>query len=196
MEKQRRITDSKDSEIRSEGEDKKFFRGYASVFNFRTDLGYFYESIHPEAFNNSLARQDDVRALFNHDTNLLLARTSSGTLKLSVDDVGLLSEIDIPDTTLGRDLTVLTDRKDITQMSFGFYIDRDEQRGTIDGKPWFEIMDVTLFDVSPVTFPAYEQTTFEVQRSIELRARDLKIQVDSAKIRHKVRNRQIGLLKY
>lgn len=193
MEKQIRLTENDKGELRTEGEDKPFFIGYASVFNRTTDLGYFVESIHPDAFNEALARQDDVRALFNHDPNLILGRTTSGTLTLSIDEKGLLSKIDIPDTTLGRDLKIHIERGDISQMSFGFYIEKEEKRGIVNDKPWFEIQQVRLFDVSPVTFPAYEQTSIEVKRSLDLRGREIKKQEEILKAKHQLRARKINL---
>ncbi len=193
MEKQIRLTENEKGELRAQDEGK-YFLGYASVFNRTTDLGYFVESIAPGAFDAALSRQDDVRALFNHDPNLILGRTTSGTLKLSVDEKGLLSEIDIPDTTLGRDLRVHIERGDISQMSFGFYIEKEEKRGMIDEKPWYEIQQVRLFDVSPVTFPAYEQTSIEVKRSLDLRGREIKALEDKLWAEQRLRARRINLM--
>jgi len=197
MEKQIRLTQSDEGQLRTDTVDEKlFFQGYASIFNRTTDLGYFVESIHPEAFNSALARQDDVRALFNHDTNLILGRTKSGTLRLSVDEIGLVSKIEIPDTTLGRDLKVYIERGDISQMSFGFVIEKEEKRGMVDEKPWYEIQQVRLFDVSPVTFPAYEQTSIEVTRSLESRTADIVERENRFRSVYKLRARKINLLKY
>jgi len=103
---------------------KKKVKGYAAVFNsLSEDLGGFREKINRNAFDNVL--DDDVVAVFNHDMNMVLGRTSSGTLKISVDERGLFTEIDMPNTTLGNDLTELVERGDISKMSFGFYVDRD-----------------------------------------------------------------------
>lgn len=193
--KQIRLTDNEAGEIRADSTDEKlYFVGYASVFNRVTDLGYFVESVHPDAFNMALSRQDDVRALFNHDPNLILGRSTSGTLSLSVDEKGLKSKIEMPDTTLGRDLKVHIERGDISQMSFGFYIEKEEKRGMVDGKPWFEIQQVRLFDVSPVTFPAYEQTSIEVQRSIDLRGREIRASEDRLRAEMNLRARKINLI--
>mgnify|MGYP000900572247 CR=1 FL=1 len=191
--KQIRLTST---EYRAESsEDKTYFVGYASVFNRTTDLGYFVESIHPDAFNQALSRGDDTRALFNHDPNLILARSTSGTLKMSVDEVGLRTEIEMPETTLGRDLKVLIERGDISQMSFGFYIEKEEKRGIVNEKPWYEIQQVRLFDVSPVTFPAYEQTSIEVKRCLEEREKHIRNleQLEIAKL--ELRTRQVNYLK-
>jgi len=129
-------------------------RGYASVFNSMSDnLGGFREIIAPGAFDSVL--DNDVRALFNHDPNHLLARTASGTLKLSVDEQGLAYEFEMPNTTTGRDLLESMKRGDITQSSFAFTVDSDsweDRSGTVVRT----INKVSqLFDVSPVTYPAY-----------------------------------------
>ena len=128
--------------------------GHAAVFNkLSSDLGGFREIIAPNAFESVLS--DDVRALINHDPNLLLARTTSGTLNLEQTNEGLQYSFDVPDTTYGRDLIISMERKDITQSSFAFTIEDDSWETTEDG----EIRTINkvkqLYDVSPVTYPAY-----------------------------------------
>ena len=128
--------------------------GHAAVFNqLSSDLGGFREVIAPNAFENVL--NDDVRALVNHDANLLLARTTSGTLNLKQTDEGLQYSFDVPDTSYGRDLIISMERGDITQSSFAFTIEEDSWESTADG----EIRTINkvkkLYDVSPVTYPAY-----------------------------------------
>lgn len=141
---------------------KKKVRGYAAVFNsLSEDLGGFREKINRNAFDNVL--DNDVVAVFNHDMNMVLGRTSSGTLKLSVDDRGLFTEIDMPNTTLGNDLIELVERGDISKMSFGFYVDRDEWQES--EKDFIrEVKEVKkLIDVSLVTKPAYNETSAAVR---------------------------------
>jgi len=140
--------------------------GYATLFNSPTDiLGAFEEVIEPGAFDG--ADMADVRALFNHDPNMLLARTASGTLSLRIDEKGLRYEFDIPDTSAGRDLRELLRRGDISQSSFGFTIDKEEWEDRAGMKPKRKIKKVRkLFDVSPVTFPAYQETSVAL-RSLE-----------------------------
>ena len=100
-------------------------RGYAAVFNeLSEDLGGFREKIHRDAFNNVLT--DDVVALLNHDNSVVFGRTSSGTLKLSTDERGLVSEIRMPNTQAAKDTVELMKRGDISKMSFGFYVDKDK----------------------------------------------------------------------
>jgi uncharacterized protein len=138
-------------------EDRKM-QGHAAVFGQVADLGWMKETIEPGAFKSSI-KKDDVRALFNHDPNFVLGRSTSGTLKMSEDDIGLKISIDPPDTQFARDLAVSIERGDINQMSFAFQVQEEEwQRG--EGKePDRRILKkVKLFDVSPVTYPAYEGT--------------------------------------
>ena len=153
--------------------------GYAAVFYRDGDAsteyemwpadswgGRIVERIMPTAFAKS-AREDDVRGLFNHDSHAVLGRTGAGTLRLSVDSVGLRYEIDPPDTQLARDLIQSLRRGDITGSSFAFMPRQTEFRDTIqDGKVVETVVerhDVQLFDVGPVTFPAYAGATSGVR---------------------------------
>jgi hypothetical protein len=128
--------------------------GHAAVFNqMSSDLGGFREIIAPDAFSNVL--NDDVRALVNHDSSLLLARTSSGTLNLEQTEKGLQYSFDVPDTTYGRDLIISMERGDITQSSFAFTIEDDSWETTDEGEVRTINKVKQLYDVSPVTYPAY-----------------------------------------
>ena len=128
--------------------------GHASVYNTMSeDLGGFREIIAPGAFDDVL--ENDVRALINHDGNLILARTTSGTLALSTDEKGLKYEFDMPETSYGKDLAISMKRGDVTQSSFAFTVENDNWE-TKDGMDVRTITKVKrLFDVSPVTYPAY-----------------------------------------
>lgn len=131
--------------------------GHAAVFNsLSEDLGGFKEKIMPGAFDDVL--NNDTRAYFNHDPNFLLGRVSAGTLRLAVDEKGLRYELDIPDTTAGRDLKENMKLGNITQSSFAFTIGKDGdswERGE-NGKDVRIIHKVNrLYDVSPVSLPAY-----------------------------------------
>lgn len=134
--------------------------GYGSVFSSQSeDLGGFREIIAEGAFDGRL--NDDVRALFNHDPNFVLGRTKSGTLSLSVDKNGLKYDVDFPDTTIASDLLTSIKRGDVDQSSFAFTVDQDGQEFTeVDGVIIRTITKVTrLYDVSPVTYPAYPDAT-------------------------------------
>jgi uncharacterized protein len=136
--------------------------GYAAVFDvLSVNLGGFREKIQRGAFANSI-KTDDIRALLDHDSSKVLGRNKNGTLRLVEDDVGLGIEIDPPDTQVARDLVVNLERGDIDQGSFGFRVqpkgdrwEEDPETGTVIRT----LRDVKLFDVSPVTFPAYPQTS-------------------------------------
>ena len=145
-----------DGEIKA-AEESRTVEGYASVFNSMSeDLG-FREVILPGAFSNVL--DNDVRALYNHDSNYLLARTTSGTLELKEDDKGLYYRFEMPNTSYGNDMLELFRRGDLTQSSFGFTVEKDNWRME-DGQQVRYIYRVgSLFDVSPVVFPAYNQAS-------------------------------------
>lgn len=135
--------------------------GYAAVFNvYSQPLGGFREIIRPGAFRNAL--DSDVRALWNHDPNYVLGRTKNGTLRLTEDERGLAVEIDPPDTSWARDALESIRRGDVDQMSFGFRAVRERWRAE-KGENVRELLEVELFDVSPVTFPAYQETTVQVR---------------------------------
>lgn len=145
-----------DGEIKA-AEESRTVEGYASVFNSMSeDLG-FREVILPGAFSNVL--DNDVRALYNHDSNYLLARTTSGTLELKEDEKGLYYRFEMPNTSYGNDMLELFRRGDLTQSSFGFTVEKDNWRME-DGQQVRYIERVgSLFDVSPVVFPAYNQAS-------------------------------------
>lgn len=143
--------------------------GHAAVFNREANIGgMFTEMILPGAFKRSLA-EDDVVALFNHDPNIVLGRNRAGTLSLSEDEIGLKIEVTPPDTQAARDLMASIERRDISGMSFGFgIVDRknDQRWDESTGKLKRTLVQVKLFDVSPVTFPAYTSTDVGL-RSLE-----------------------------
>lgn len=147
-----------------DGKPKKI-EGHAAVFNqWSETLGYWFpykEKVMPGAFTETIEK-DDIRALFNHDPNYVLGRNKSGTLELREDDQGLFVSITPPDTQWARDLMTSIARGDITQMSFGFKVISDRW-GLEDGEDIRELHKVKLYDVSPVTFPAYPQTDVGVR---------------------------------
>ena len=135
-------------------------RGHAAVFDkLSENLGGFREIIAPGAFDDVL--NDDFRALFNHSDSLILGRASAKTARISVDSAGLVYEIDPPDTQYARDLLVSLERGDVRESSFGFRVARggDLWDEDDDGVLIRTITKVArLYDVSPVTFPAYPDT--------------------------------------
>lgn len=148
----------------TEGEPLKL-RGYAIVYNSLSEPLYgdlFRERINRGAFTKSLLENDQV-CLWGHDTRYVLGRKSSGTLILREDDKGLYFEVSLPNTTWARDLKESVDRGDIKQMSFGFKVVRDnwiDNKETLKeyGMPIREVEEITLHEISLVTFPVYTET--------------------------------------
>lgn len=145
-------------ETRSDGK-MPTLRGYAAVFNQPSvELWGFYEQIAAGAFADSIAAGDDVRALWNHDPNWVMARTTNGTLRLSEDDFGLAVEFDPLDTPIMRGFVASIERGDVSQMSFAMRI--LGEKWDIDNEERYlrTVLRAKLYDVAPVTYPAYPQT--------------------------------------
>ena len=146
-------------ETREDG--TEFVSGYGAVFNSKSEnLGGFYEFISPSAITQETIDKSDIRALINHDQNLVLARSTSGTLKVEVDEKGMRYSFDIPQTSYGKDLAINMKNGNISQSSFAFTIARDGDNWTTD-EEGNDIRTITkierLYDVSPVVYPAYSQ---------------------------------------
>ena len=157
-------------EIRANDAGKFALRGYAARFNSVYNMGWFTEEVHRDAFKN--ADMSDVRILLNHDSNQILGRTAAGTARVGIDKEGLWYEVDLPKSPNGDNVRVAVERGDISQSSWGFTLrisdsgngDKWEKR---DGKEHRILTDIdTVFDASPVTFPANPDTTV-AQRSFE-----------------------------
>lgn len=153
-----------DIEVRND-DGKNVVVGYGAVFNSESnDLGGFVEYIADGAFDGRL--EDDVRFLINHD-GLPLARTTNNTLRLSVDERGLKYEADMPDTTLANDLMTLLRNGTISQSSFAFTVEEDSWEN-VEGRNIRTINKVSrLYDVSSVTYPAYNEAGSFALRSLE-----------------------------
>jgi HK97 family phage prohead protease len=124
------------------------------------DLGGFQEMFLPGAFADCLAKNPDVRCLWNHDSSNVLGRTTAGTLRLKDDALGLHFECDLPSTSAGQDARVSIERGDVTQCSFAFVPTRQRW---VDNGNRREIHAADLFEVSPVTFPAYPQSSVKAR---------------------------------
>lgn len=146
--------------------------GHAALFDSLSEnLGGFRERIAAGAFAETL-KSADIRALFNHDPNFVLGRNKSGTLRLKEDKAGLAIEIDPPETQAAKDLIISMQRGDINQMSFGFRTVEDRWN-KIDGEWIRTLLAVELFDVSPVTYPAYTQTDVAVRSLEKMRSTEM-----------------------
>jgi uncharacterized protein len=144
-------------ELRAKG---RKLEGYAAVFGTDTRIRDFTEVIMPGAFTATLAERRDILALVDHDHRAVFARTRSGSLRLSEDSRGLHFDLDVPDTSFGRDVLALAERGDIGGASFGF---------TVKGERWQgdrrELHAIDLHEVSVVSaWPAYDQTIVTARR--------------------------------
>jgi hypothetical protein len=162
------IRKTKGAQLRAKQSDKPTIEGYAAVFNQLSEpIWGFRERIAPGAFARALREDQDVRALMNHDPNFVLGRSKSGTLEMDEDTKGLHFTCELPDTQAARDLHTLISRGDIDQCSFAFRVTKqtwiDERDADGNMSTIRELNDLDLFDVSAVTYPAYEQTTVDAR---------------------------------
>ncbi|MGH3518806.1 MAG: HK97 family phage prohead protease [Natronosporangium sp.] len=143
--------------------------GYAAVFNrMSKNLGGFVEVVNPEFFSDSRSRGwPEVLARYNHDDNMLLGTTGGGTLRLSIDDTGLLYEVDLPNSR--ADIAELVERGDVRKSSFAFRTLEDEWTTTDQGFPLRSLVSGQLVDVAPVNTPAYTDTTVG-KRAVDITA--------------------------
>ena len=154
------------------------FTGYAAVFNSPSEPLPFTEVIREGAFKRSLKSRNEIKLFMNHNTDVVLGSTRAGTLRLSEDSRGLLAQAELPDTSAGRDLSVLMKRGDVSSMSFGFSVPPKGDTWSQDGATR-ELHQVRLHEVSIVTgFPAYEATTASV-RSLDILAQRTAVDVDA-----------------
>lgn len=147
-------------EVRAADGDGMTLTGYAARFNSRSEDMGFREWIEPGAFTKTLRSRNDVKALVNHDTSMVIGSTRAGTLTLVEDEKGLVDTVALPETTYARDLSVVVARNDVNAQSFGFSVVRDEW-----SKDYAErrLLEVRLHEVSIVTFPAYKATSATVR---------------------------------
>ncbi len=167
-------------EYREEGEEKRF-EGYAVIFNSETDLGWFTEEIRDGAFEDVM--NDDVRGLFNHDPDVILGRSKSGTMKLTVDARGVKYSIDYnPNDPDHVRVMEKVKRGDVSQSSFAFGI-KDAVWEIREGRDHRVITKLSRwYDVSPVTYPAYQDTTVAA-RSFEQVKKELESGEDNEEFR-------------
>lgn len=173
----RRITFNEFELRAGQAGDGMSFSGYAAVFNSDSEPLPFIERIAPGAFAKSLKSRNNIRMYMNHDSSMLLGTTRSKTVRLAEDSKGLFVDADLPDTSVGRDLSVLMQRGDVDSMSFGFTVPQGGDRWSDDGTRR-ELRQIRLFEVSVVTgFPAYAATSASV-RSLDALATRTGIDAD------------------
>lgn len=160
---ERRFFDFSGIEMR-QTDDQRTITGYAAIFNaLSEEMWGFREKIAPGAFSETLS--GDIRALWNHDTSIVLGRTRAGTLRVAEDDRGLRIEIDAPQSA-HQQIEAL-ERGDVDQMSFGFRATGEEWTNDDHG-PIRTLTGIELLEVSPVTFPAYPATSVSVRNIDEV----------------------------
>jgi HK97 family phage prohead protease len=208
---ERRFTNAQTSQavqLRAEGEDRTI-EGYGAIFYDGTEASEYrlyddmVERIDESAFARAIKENQDVRGLFNHDPSLVLGRSTSGTMKLSVDKTGLLYVIQKGNTTVANDVAEHLERGDVSGSSFAMVVrgvewHQEERNGvTVDVRT---IKDVDLFDVGPVTYPAYAGTESGLRSEGDVSdiqtEREAFLASQKPNIEAEARKRKLTLLKY
>lgn len=149
--------------VKQEEDKPPILEGYGAVFDkLSEELWGFREKIAKGAFRETI-KTDDIRFLFNHNADHVLGRNTAGTLQLNEDENGLRFEVQLPDTQFARDLAISVERGDIDQCSFGFFTEKDSWDRTDEDSTIRTLEQVSLFDVSLVTYPAYTDTSASVR---------------------------------
>jgi HK97 family phage prohead protease len=152
------------------GNESRTVEGVSSVMGVEYDMGWYKEIIHEGAFDEAI-KNSDIRALFNHDPNYILARTKSGTLEVSISNKNFNYRFESPQTTYGDDLLVSLERGDIAESSFAFVIHRQRWEEIQEGDDWYYIRHIEeieiIYDVGPVTYPANPDTS-AAKRSFDI----------------------------
>lgn len=166
----------------------KYIEGYFIRFNEETELWPgVYEEVAPESVDNSL-KNNDIRALFNHDTGFVLGRTGNNTVKLKKEKEGVYGSVKInPKDSQALDAYARVERGDINACSFGFNIVSEEVQNRDDGTVKFILKEIDLHEVSPVTFPAYPTTSIQARQKdlAQYKERQLRIKKEKLKARLK-----------
>lgn len=167
--------------------DERFIEGYFIRFNEETELwGGVFEEVAPGAVDDSL-KNNDIRCLFNHDTNIVLGRTSNGTLELRKDEKGLFGRVKInPNDKQALDIYARIERGDINACSFGFNIISEEIQNRDDGTVKFILRKIDLHEVSPVTFPAYPTTSIQARKQDLAEHKKRKLEAKKNKLKERL----------
>lgn len=179
-----------DFRIRESENDKgKYIEGYFIKFNEETELyAGVYEEVDPDCITNSL-RDNDIRALFDHQTALVLGRTGNNTLELKRDDIGLYGIIRINENDKqAMDILARVERGDINACSFGFNIIKEEMQEREDGTVKFILKEIDLLEVSIVTFPAYDGTSVSARKKDVKEYKQRRLEVNKKKLKERLKN--------
>jgi HK97 family phage prohead protease len=181
-----RILTIQEMEIRKTQNEKNLIGGYAAKFEMLSeDLGGFREKIRKGAFKQSLGERG-VLAFWNHNTDIVLGNTKNNTLKVWEDDVGLRFELEMPDTNSGMDAFKIIQRGDASGVSFGFRTRVDEWDESNRNDIIRTLVDVSLYEVSPTSMPAYPQTNVSA-RSLEEHLREVDMRIEQSQRERKLR---------
>ena len=178
-----------DLKTRADDDGEKVIEGYFAVFNTETELWRgAYEEISPGAFDNTMS--NDIRALINHDTRLVLGRNNkSGSLDLKVDSRGLWGSVKInPEDTDAINLYSRVKRGDVDQCSFGFNILNEETDFREDGTIKWILKEIDLHEVSVVTFPAYAETGVQARKAEVKQYEERKLEQKKIQLRERLTN--------
>lgn len=188
MDKELRYLQIQNMEVRNKSDtNEKIVVGYVVKFNERSQLIYneFYEKVSKGAFAKSI-EQNTIKALWDHNTNLVLGSTRAGTLKIEEDDIGLKFEIILPNTETGRNAFESIQRGDVDGVSFGFYVRNDNWEYLKDEDIYERtLLDIDLYEISPTPFPAYE-TSEVAKRTIKNLKKDNNKEADMIDIKLKL----------
>lgn len=188
MNKDIKQTRSMQTELKTRAEqDEMYIEGYFAVYNQETELWPgAYEEIAPGAFDDTLS--NDIRALVNHDPNLVLGRNKVGTLELKSDSRGLWGRIKInPNDTDAVNLYERVKRGDVNQCSFGFNILEEETEWRDNGTVKWRLTKIDLHEVSVVTFPAYEQTGVQARKAEVEQHRKRQLEIRKNQLKERLR---------
>lgn len=169
-----------------EGTGKKYISGYFAVFD---DLYEMWpgatEEVDPHAFDEAL--DDDIRCLADHDSRIVLGRNIAGTLTLKIDDKGLWGEVEInPNDTEAMNVYARVQRGDVNQCSFAFDVIEQEEQWTGNAVHWI-LKKVKLYEVSVVTFPAYEGTEVDARRKEVEKTKKRQVEAFKARMLQKLK---------
>lgn len=167
--------------------DERVIEGYFALYESETELwAGSYEIINKGAFDSTISK-NDIRALWNHNTQYVLGRNKNGSLELKADDKGLFATIKLPSTQYAEDLYSLIKRGDIDQASFGFNILDEELEELADGGYRWRIKDIDLHEISVVTFPAYENTSVQAREKQVQQLEQRKIQQKKSELQKRLK---------
>jgi hypothetical protein len=172
----------------SEADGKKYIEGYFAVFNSTYEMWPgATESIDAHAFDGALS--DDVRALTDHETRLVLGRNKAGTLELKTDERGLWGRIEINEADVdAMNLYARVQRGDVSQCSFGFDLLEEETDYRVDGSVHWTVKKVKLWEVSVCTFPAYQDTSINARKDDFARLKKREVDAWREKMKGRIRN--------